>query len=71
MEKIAEQDLSREEKQAKGHKASKERFILMPTIDTTGDAVLRPQLMYHSENLRALKGTDKNTLPGLPWWRSG
>ena len=30
--------ISREEKQAEGHKASKERFTLVPTVDTTGDS---------------------------------
>lgn len=31
----------------------------MPTVNTTGDAILRPLLVYHSENPRALKGIDK------------
>ncbi|XP_062887428.1 general transcription factor II-I-like isoform X3 [Mobula hypostoma] len=55
--------ISIEEKQAKGHRASKDRFTLMPIINATGDAVLRPLLVYHSENPRALKGVDKNILP--------
>ena len=55
--------ISIQEKQAKGHKALKDRLMLMPIINTTGDAVLRPLLGYHSENPRALKGIDKNTLP--------
>lgn len=55
--------ISIEEKQTKGHKPSKDRFTLMPIINATGDAVLRPLLVYHSENPRALRGIDKNTLP--------
>lgn len=55
--------ISVEEKQAKGHKPSKDKFTLMPIINATGDAVLRPLLVYHSENPRALKGIDKNILP--------
>ena len=55
--------LSIEEKQTKGHKVSKDRFTLMPIINATGDAFLRPLLVYHSENPRALKGVDKNLLP--------
>ena len=55
--------ISIEEQKVKGHKASKERFTLMPIINATGDAFLRPLLVYHSENPKALKGVDKNTLP--------
>lgn len=34
----------------------------MPTVNTTGDAILRPLLVYHSENPRALKGIGQNIL---------
>lgn len=49
-----------EEKQAKRPKALKDRFTLMPTINTTGDALLKPLPVSHSENLRALNGIDNN-----------
>ncbi|KFD69417.1 hypothetical protein M514_18289 [Trichuris suis] len=54
--------ISREEKLAKGHKASKDRFTLIPVINATGDAALRPLLVYHSEHPRALEHIDTNTL---------
>lgn len=54
-----------EEKQAKRPKALKDRFTPMPTINTTGDALLKPLPVSHSENLRALNGIDNNTLPVL------
>ncbi|KFD62076.1 hypothetical protein M514_25795 [Trichuris suis] len=55
--------ISREEKLAKGHKASKGRFTLMPVINATGDTTLRPLLVHHSEHPGALKHIDKSTLP--------
>lgn len=50
-----------EEEQAKRHKALKDQFTLMPIINATGDVFLKPLLVYHSENLRALKGINKKT----------
>ena len=46
--------ISIKQKQAKGHNAWKDRFILMPIINVTGDAVLRLPLVYLSGNSRGL-----------------
>ncbi|KFD64279.1 hypothetical protein M514_23563 [Trichuris suis] len=47
----------------KGRKASKDKITLMPVINATGDAVLKPLLVYHSEHPRALRNINKKTLP--------
>ena len=55
--------ISREEKKAPGHKASKDRVSLLLGGNAAGDLKLKPVLIYHSENPRALKGQVKSTLP--------
>ncbi|KFD61368.1 hypothetical protein M514_26423 [Trichuris suis] len=37
----------------------------MPVINATGDAVLKPLLVYHSEHPRALRNINKKTLPAV------
>lgn len=55
--------ISREEKTAPGFKASKDRYTLLFGGNAEGDCKLKPVLVYHSANPRALKGYAKNLLP--------
>ena len=55
--------ITKEEKSAPGFKAYKDRFTLLLGANLTGDCKLKPVLVYHAENPRALKGYDKATLP--------
>lgn len=60
--------LSREEKQASGFKAAKNRITLLLGGNASGDFKLKPLLVYHSKNTRAMKGISKSTLPVI--WES-
>ncbi|XP_045106683.1 tigger transposable element-derived protein 1-like [Portunus trituberculatus] len=60
--------ISKEEKHAKGFKAAKDRVTLLLEGNAEGDLNLKPKLIYHSENPRALKGLIKDYLPVV--WRS-
>ncbi|KAJ8869621.1 hypothetical protein PR048_028613 [Dryococelus australis] len=60
--------LAKEDGVAPRHKASKGRFTLLLGCNAAGDSKLEPQLVYHSENPRALKGNPKETLSVI--WKS-
>lgn len=55
--------ISREEKKAPGHKASKDRVSLLVGGNAEGDFKLKVLLIHHSRNPRSLKSHAKDCLP--------
>lgn len=60
--------ISKEERQASGFKAAKNRLTLLLGGNATGDLKLKPLLVYQSETPRVMRGMDKDSLPVI--WRS-
>ncbi|XP_054426242.1 tigger transposable element-derived protein 1-like [Pteronotus mesoamericanus] len=60
--------IAMEEKAEPGFKSSKDRLMLLLGGNAAGDFKLKPLLVYHSEDPKALKGYSKPNLPVI--WRS-
>lgn len=60
--------IAMEEQAEPGFKSSKDRLVLLLGGNAAGDFKLKPLLVYHSENPKALQGYSKPNLPVI--WRS-
>ena len=74
MQPLLEEDatrtfIGREEKSMPGSKASKDWLnLLLGGANAAEDLKLKPVLIYHSENVRALRNHDQSTLPVFCKW---
>ena len=55
--------LSREEKFAFAFEAAKDRITLLLCANISGDSMVKPILLYHAMNPRALKGKNQHRWP--------